>query len=85
MQEAVDREPTCRALVEFDGEGTVEAWTTPFNRDGQPEKAFLTVRTSDDSRALAVIDEPEAAAVTVREDIAGAVVRVHADGRASLA
>lgn len=85
VQAEVDREPTRRALVEWDGEGTVESWTTPFDRDGRPEKAFLTVRTSDDARALALIDDPEAAAVTVAEDIAGAKVRVHADGRASLA
>ncbi|SBS78511.1 Acetyl-CoA acetyltransferase [uncultured Mycobacterium sp.] len=85
VQAEVDREPTRRALVEWDGEGTVESWTTPFDRDGRPEKAFLTVRTSDDARAMALIDDPETAAVTVAEDIAGAKVRVHADGRASLA
>ena len=85
VQAEVDREPTRRALVEWDGEGTVESWTTPFDRDGRPEKAFLTVRTSDDARAMALIDDPEAAAVTVTDDIAGAKVRVHADGRASLA
>jgi acetyl-CoA C-acetyltransferase len=85
VQPEVDREPTRAALVEWDGEGTVESWTTPFDRDGRPEKAFLTVRTGDDARALALIDDPEAAAVTVADDIAGAAVRVHADGRASLA
>lgn len=84
VQPAVDREPTRTALVEWDGEGTVESWTTPFDRDGRPEKAFVAVRTSDDARAMALIDDPEAAAVTVREDIAGAKVHVHADGRASL-
>jgi acetyl-CoA C-acetyltransferase len=84
VQPAVDREPTRTALVEWDGEGTVESWTTPFDRDGRPEKAFVAVRTSDDARAMALIDDPEVAAVTVREDIAGAKVRVHADGRASL-
>lgn len=41
MQPAVDREPTGDGLVEWEGIGTVEAWTTPVNRDGQPEKAFL--------------------------------------------
>jgi acetyl-CoA C-acetyltransferase len=85
VQAEVDREPTRRALVEWDGEGTVESWTTPFDRDGNPEKAFLTVRTSDDARAMALIDDPAAAAATVAEDIAGAKVRVHANGRASLA
>ena len=44
---AVDREPTRDGLVEWEGVGTVESWTTPFDRDGQPEKAFLAVRTPD--------------------------------------
>jgi acetyl-CoA C-acetyltransferase len=64
--------------------GTVESWTTPYDREGNPEKAFLTVRTPDDSRALAVITDAAEAAVTVTEDIAGATVRVHSDGRAEL-
>ncbi len=84
VQPVVDREPTRTALVEWDGDGTVESWTTPFDRDGRPEKAFLAVRTPDNARTLALIDDPEAAAATVRDDIAGAKVRVHADGRASL-
>lgn len=84
VQAAVDREPTRAAVVEWEGEGTVESWTTPFGRDGHPEKAYLTVRTGDDARAMALIDDPAAAAVTVAEDIAGAKVRVHADGRAQL-
>ncbi|HWS94307.1 MAG TPA: acetyl-CoA acetyltransferase [Mycobacterium sp.] len=84
MQSAVDREPTRDGLVGWEGVGTVEAWTTPFNRDGQPEKAFLAVRTPDGSRALAVIADPAAAEVTVREDIGGAKVAVTPDGSATL-
>jgi acetyl-CoA C-acetyltransferase len=83
-QSAVNREPTRKGLVEWEGAGTVEAWTTPFNRDGQPEKAFVAVRTPDGSRALAVIDDPVAAEATVREDIGGAKVAVTADGSATL-
>ena len=84
MQSAVDREPTREGLVEWEGVGTVEAWTTPFNREGQPEKAFLAVRTPDGSRTLAVIGDPVAAEATVREDIGGAKVAVAADGSATL-
>jgi acetyl-CoA C-acetyltransferase len=84
MQSAVDREPTRDGLVEWEGVGTVEAWTTPFDRDGQPERAFLAVRTPDGSRALALIADPAAAEVTVREDIGGAKVAVAADGSATL-
>jgi acetyl-CoA C-acetyltransferase len=71
-------------LVEWEGVGTVEAWTTPFNRDGQPERAFVAVRTPDGTRSLAVIDDPAAAEATVREDVAGAKVAVVADGNATL-
>lgn len=84
VQSAVDREPTRDGLLEWEGVGTVEAWTTPFNRDGQPEKTFLAVRTPDGSRALALIADPAAAQVTVREDIGGAKVAVCADGSATL-
>ena len=84
MQSEVDREPTRDGLVEWEGVGTVEAWTTPFDRDGQPERAFLAVRTPDGARALALVADPAAAEVTVREDIGGAKVAVAADGSATL-
>ncbi len=83
-QPAVDREPTRDGLVEWEGVGTVEAWTTPFDRDGQPERVFLAVRTPDGSRALAQIADSAAAEVTVSEDIGGAKVAVAADGSATL-
>ncbi len=84
VQRAVDSEPTRKALVEWAGIGTVESWTTPFDREGEPEKAFLAVRTPDGARALAVIADPEAARATVSEDISGASVAVAADGSATL-
>ena len=84
VQPAVDAEPTRSAEVEWTGVGTVEAWTTPFDRDGSPEKAFVAVRTPQDSRTLAVIADAAEAEATVREDIAGVKVQVHPDGTANL-
>jgi acetyl-CoA C-acetyltransferase len=84
VQAAVDAEPTRTAQVEWTGVGTVEAWTTPFDRTGSAAKAFLAVRTPDDCRTLAVITDVAEADVTVREDIAGAKVQVHPDGTANL-
>ncbi len=84
VQSAVDREPTREAAVQWEGVGTVEAWTTPFDRDGRPEKAFLAVRTPDDRRTLALMADPAAAAATVHDDIAGAKVAILADGTATL-
>jgi acetyl-CoA C-acetyltransferase len=83
-QSVVDQEPTRGAVVEWEGVGTIESWTTPFSRDGRPEKAFLAVRTPDASRSLALIVDPAAAAVTVCDDVAGAKVAVRADGTATL-
>lgn len=37
-QPAVKREPTRDALIEWDGVGTVEAWTTPFDREGNRKR-----------------------------------------------
>ena len=84
VQSAVDAEPTRGATVEWSGVGTVESWTTPFDRDGTAQKAFLAVRTPDDTRTLAVIGDAGEADATVREDIAGAKVTVHSDGTANL-
>jgi acetyl-CoA C-acetyltransferase len=84
VQSAVDREPTRDAAVEWEGVGTVEAWTTPFDRDGRPEKAFLAVRTPDDRRTLALMSDPASAAATVHDDIGGAKVTIHPDGNATL-
>ncbi|OBG97162.1 acetyl-CoA acetyltransferase [Mycobacterium sp. E136] len=84
VQSEVDREPTREALVDWSGVGTVETWTTPFDREAAPEKAFLAVRTPEDARVLAVIPDAVGAAATVEEDIAGAKVQVNSDGTAAL-
>jgi acetyl-CoA C-acetyltransferase len=83
-QSAVDQEPTRGAAVEWEGVGTIESWTTPFSRDGRPEKAFLAIRNPDETRNFALISDPVAAAATVRDDIAGATAAVRADGTARL-
>ncbi|MBS4729780.1 acetyl-CoA acetyltransferase [Mycobacterium sp. SM1] len=83
-QPVIDRVPAREAVTEWEGVGTVEAWTTPFDREGRPEKAFLAIRTPGGARTLATIADPAAAEVTVHEDIAGAKVAVHADGTANL-
>ena len=84
VQSAVDAEPTLVAEDEWAGVGTVESWTTPVSRDGVPEKVFLAVRTPENTRALAVVTDASQAEASTREDIAGANVRVDADGSASL-
>ncbi|MBY0441405.1 MAG: hypothetical protein K2Q25_04615, partial [Mycobacteriaceae bacterium] len=87
VQSAIDREPTQQALESWEGIGTVEAWTTPVSRDGQPEKAFVAVRVpggSAEARTLALISDPQSARDTVTTDIAGAKIAVYEDGTAAL-
>jgi acetyl-CoA C-acetyltransferase len=85
VQSAVELEPTRVAEEDWSGVGTVESWTTPVSRDGEPEKVFVAVRTPQDTRALAVIADATEAEASTREDIAGAKVDVRADGTAMLA
>jgi acetyl-CoA C-acetyltransferase len=84
VQSEVDAEPSRVAEGDWTGTGTVETWTTPFTRDGAPEKAFLAVRTPSDTRALAVLTDAADATASVEGDIAGAKVRVDAGGTATL-
>jgi acetyl-CoA C-acetyltransferase len=84
VQAEVDAEPTRQSLGEWEGTGTLETWTAPFDRDGTPHKAFLAVRTPDDARTLAVISDPAVAEALVSDDPTGAKVHVHSDGTASL-
>jgi acetyl-CoA C-acetyltransferase len=84
VQSEVDRTPTRVALAEWEGVGTVEAWTTPFDRNGQPEKVFVAVRTPGEARTLSVMTSPSDVQASVAEDIAGAKIKVEADGSATL-
>lgn len=85
VQSEVDREPTRKAVEQWEGIGIIETWTAPFNREGHPEKTFVAVRTPDDARTLAALTAQADTQASVREDIAGAKVAVHRDGTATLA
>jgi len=84
VQSEVDREPTRTALEQWEGVGTIESWTAPFDREGHPEKTFVAVRTPGDERTLAVITDPSDVGASVTEDIAGVKVAVATDGSATL-
>lgn len=84
VQTAVDREPTRSAVTQWAGVGAVESWTTPFGRDREPEKVFLSVRTPDGSRTFALITDPAEAKLSVSDDLGGVPVTVYPDGTATL-
>jgi len=84
VQSEVDREPTRTALDQWEGVGTIESWTAPFDREGHPEKTFVAVRTPGDARTLAVMTDPSDVGASVTEDIAGVKAAVASDGSATL-
>jgi len=84
VQPAVDAQATRKGIAQWQGGGTVESWTTPFDRDGCAQQVFVAVRTPEGARTLAVIRDADVAESSVREDIAGAAVDVHEDGTAAL-
>lgn len=84
VQATVDSEPVRQSAIGWAGTGEVETWTVPFTREGEAERMFLAVRTPDGSRALAVVTDPGQAAAGAKDDLAGATVRVSADGIAHL-
>ncbi|MCB0930068.1 MAG: acetyl-CoA acetyltransferase [Mycolicibacterium insubricum] len=84
VQPAVDAEPTVVAEDGWSGTATVETWTVPFDRDGNPEKVFVAARTPAGTRVLAVVNDASQALAATGEDIAGAPVTVAPDGTAVL-
>jgi acetyl-CoA C-acetyltransferase len=83
VQPAVDREPSRAAHATWEGVGRVESWTAPYDRDGRPARIYVAVRTPDDARTLAVVDDGTALA-SVPAEFAGMAIRVRPDGTASL-
>ena len=83
VQSVVDREPTRQRWSSGPG-WAPSIVDDPVRQERHRDKAFLAVRTPDDSRTLAVVPDPTQAEATVREDIAGAKVQVHEDGTATL-
>ena len=84
VQAEVDAEPTRKAEVEWSGVGTVETWTTPFDRDGSAGEG-VRGGAHPGRRAHARGDHRRRRSrCDGREDIAGAKVQVHADGTANL-
>jgi acetyl-CoA C-acetyltransferase len=76
----VDRPPARRLLRTYEGEAVVEASTVPYDRDGSPEAAVLSVLTPDGDRVLVRTADPDVVALAVDGDPLGRTVRLAADG-----
>jgi len=85
VQAEVDRLPTTPSLPSYDGQARVESWTVVHDRDGDPERAFLAVRTPSGERTLTTSTEPDELQRLVTEDVAGTDVVVTPDGQSTFA
>jgi acetyl-CoA C-acetyltransferase len=60
-----------RAIADYEGLATIEAYTLPFDRDGEPEAAIISAITPDGARALTRTTEPELVAAALAGDLHG--------------
>ena len=67
----VQRPAPIAATAEYSGPATVEAFTVPYDRAGEPEAVIVSARTPAGERALARSSDPELIASFVHEDPLG--------------
>lgn len=78
LEPAFERPPARRAVADFQGEATVEAYTIPYARDGAPGAAVVAALTPEGTRALARSSVPELVGAMVAEDPLGRTATVSA-------
>jgi acetyl-CoA C-acetyltransferase len=69
--ELVQRPAARRASAEYSGPATIEAFTIPYDRAGQPEALIVTALTPDGDRALTRSADPQLIASFADEDPLG--------------
>jgi acetyl-CoA C-acetyltransferase len=84
VQPDVDRLPTVTAEHTWSGPATIESWTVPHDRSGEPTAGLLAVRTPHHTRTLAVVREPDQIRELLATEHAGAPVEVREDHTAIL-
>jgi acetyl-CoA C-acetyltransferase len=70
----VERPPPRLATASYEGPATVEAFTIPYGREGEPEAVIVSGLTPDGTRALARTTDPETIGRFIRDDLVGETV-----------
>lgn len=83
-QDEVDALPQRAPASDFEGDATVETYTVIHGREGEPERAIVSLLTEDDARAWGTLTDPDALAILETEEGCGRGARVSADGRTDL-
>lgn len=84
LQPRVDAFPKREALVDWDGDVTLEAYTVAHQK-GEPRIAHVACLTEAGRRTFATLEEPELLEAMMREEFCGRRGRVDGHGRLSLA
>jgi acetyl-CoA C-acetyltransferase len=79
-QAAVDALPAREVAGAYEGDATVEATAVPFERDGSPSLALVSLLTADGRRVLANTRDPGAMTAMTEEAWEGRTCRVRTDG-----
>jgi acetyl-CoA C-acetyltransferase len=72
------------ARADYSGSATIEAYTLPYARDGQPEAAIAAALAPDGTRVLARSSDRELVAQMVEQDPLGLRATISAGTLASL-
>ena len=80
----MDRPPARRADATYCGSATLEAYTVPYDRGGQPEAAIVTAIAPDGTRALARSGDPDFVRTVLETDPLGAQVAIDGPGEIAL-
>jgi len=83
-QDEVDGLPQRAPASAFAGDATVETYTVIHGRDGEPERAIVSLLTTEGDRAWATLADTDALGSLETGEGCGRRVRVGADGRADL-
>lgn len=75
VQEQVDALPR-RGTVVVDGNGTIEAYTVPFGRDGEPSGSIISVLDDDGNRSWAEMTDRNNIEVLLSTDQVGRMVQL---------
>jgi acetyl-CoA C-acetyltransferase len=79
VQDEVDADGSTPAAYDHEGPATVESWTVMHARGGEPERAFVALRTPDGARTWGTTERAEALATLLGTDVAGTKVTVRPD------
>ena len=68
---SLDGTPGRPVAVDYEGPGSIETYTVSHSRDGEPERAFLAVRTPDGARAWAATTDADFMDALEAEELLG--------------